>query len=160
MEDAAPLRDDAPFGALFFADGLLFLRGALRREEGNAEPTLVDATFSCTVWATSLAASTVDDGISGLPCADRSPMVAKARALPAYRPMPILFNEDDHFDFEQPLNNFTAALSVYASWGYFDPGQSNYIDGYQCPPVNWGINTDRKRAFFRLVREVTRGSRE
>jgi len=87
-------------------------------------------------------------------------MVAKARALPAYRPMPILFNEDDHFEFEKPLNNFTAALSVYASWGYFDPGQSNYIDGYQCPPVNWGINTDRKRAFFRLVREVTSGHRK
>jgi hypothetical protein len=82
-------------------------------------------------------------------------MVTKARALPGYRPMPILFNEDDHFDFDQPVNNFTAALSAYASWGYFDPGKSNYIDGYQCPPVNWGINTERKRAFFNLLRKVT-----
>ena len=41
-----------------------------------------------------------------------------------------------------------AAVGEYASWGYFDPGESNYRDGYQCPPVNWGINTDRKRAFF------------
>jgi hypothetical protein len=47
------------------------------------------------------------------------------------------------------------ALEGYASWGYFDPGKSDYSDGYQCPPVNWGISTDRKRAFFRLLKEVT-----
>jgi len=39
-------------------------------------------------------------------------------------------------------------------WAYFDPGKSNYADGYQSPPVNWGINTERKRAFFRLVSEL------
>jgi hypothetical protein len=89
-----------------------------------------------------------------------SAMVSRARALPAYRPMPILFNEDDHFDFDKPLNNFTAAVSAYASWGYFDPGKSNYLDGYQCPPVNWGINTDRKRAFFDLLRQITDRPRE
>ena len=82
-------------------------------------------------------------------------MARQTRALPHYRGQPILFNEDDHFDFEQPTNNMLAALSEHASWGYFDPGESNYRDGYQCPPVNWGINTDRKRAFFRLLREVT-----
>jgi hypothetical protein len=82
-------------------------------------------------------------------------MVTQTRQLPEYRPMPILFNEDDHFNFEQPVNNMRKALSVYASWGYFDPGLSNYRDGYQCPPVNWGINTERKRAFFNLVKEVT-----
>jgi len=69
--------------------------------------------------------------------------------------MPILFNEDDHFDFDKPDNNMVAAISKYASWGYFDPGESNYVDGYQCPPVNWGINTERKRAFFNLVKQVT-----
>ena len=47
------------------------------------------------------------------------------------------------------------ALSAYASWGYFDPGVSDYSDGYQCPPVNWGINTERKKAFFALLKEVT-----
>src|SRR5947209_5633331 len=26
-----------------------------------------------------------------------------------YRPMPILFNQDDHYDFDKPANNFTAA---------------------------------------------------
>lgn len=82
-------------------------------------------------------------------------MVDQTRALPSYRPMPILFNEDDHFDFDQPMNNFLAALSRYASWGYFDPGENNYRDGYQSVPVNWGLNTPRKQAFFALAREIT-----
>ncbi len=82
-------------------------------------------------------------------------MVVEARKVEGYRPMPILFNEDDHFDFDQPKNNMLAALSTYTSWGYFDPGKSDYSDGYQCPPVNWGLNTDRKKAFFALVKTVT-----
>jgi hypothetical protein len=82
-------------------------------------------------------------------------MVREARAKPGYRAMPILFNEDDHFDFDKPTNNMLAALSEYASWGFFDPGKNNYQDGYQSPPVRWDINTDRKRAFFRLLSEVT-----
>jgi hypothetical protein len=82
-------------------------------------------------------------------------MVAITRRDPAYRPMPILFNEDDHFDFDQPANNMMKAVGAYASWGYFDPGQSDYVEGYQCPPVNWGINTERKKAFFNLVSQVT-----
>jgi hypothetical protein len=82
-------------------------------------------------------------------------MVRRTRQVDGYRPMPVLFNEDDHFDFDQPANNMMKAVSEYASWGYFDPGESNYKDGYQCPPVNWGINTERKRAFFRLLKEVT-----
>jgi len=82
-------------------------------------------------------------------------MVDEARAVPGYRPMPILFNEDDHFDFDKPYNNFIAAVSRGASWGFFDSGENNYRDGYQSPPVNWGLVTERKRAFFRLVKEMT-----
>lgn len=82
-------------------------------------------------------------------------MVRQTRRVVGYRNMPILFNEDDHFDFDKPDNNMMAAIGEYASWGYFDPGESNYSDGYQCPPVNWGINTRRKRAFFALAKEVT-----
>lgn len=82
-------------------------------------------------------------------------MVKKTRAVRGYFPKPILFNEDDHFDFEKPLNNFVASLSQYASWGYFDPGKNDYVDGYQSPPVNWGINTPRKRSFFNLLAEIT-----
>ena len=82
-------------------------------------------------------------------------MVRQTRKVEGYRPMPVLFNEDDHFDFEQPSNNVLAALGEYASWGYFDPGQSDYADGYQCPPVNWRINSERKKAFFDLLKQIT-----
>jgi hypothetical protein len=82
-------------------------------------------------------------------------MVRQTRQVAGYRPMPILFNEDDHFDFDKPQNNFVAAVGEYASWGYFDPGESNYRDGYQCPPVNWGLNTERKQAFFAKLKEIT-----
>jgi hypothetical protein len=82
-------------------------------------------------------------------------MVRQARAVDGYRPMPILFNEDDHFDFDAPRNNFAAAVGEYASWGYFDPGKSNYADGYQCPPVQWGINTALKKSFFAKLKEIT-----
>jgi hypothetical protein len=68
-----------------------------------------------------------------------------------------LFNEDDHENFRRPLNHFTAAVSERASWGWFDyrrkgegPGE-----GYQSPPVNWGISSDRKRGFFKLLAEIT-----
>lgn len=82
-------------------------------------------------------------------------MVRVTRAIPGYRPMPILFNEDDHFEFDKPQNNFVAALSEHASWGFFDPGENNYQDGYQAVPVRWDLNTDRKKAFFKTLREIT-----
>ncbi len=84
-------------------------------------------------------------------------MVSLTRNVRGYRAMPILFNEDDHFDFDKPRNNFVAALSEYASWGYFDwrmPGEG-FDDGYQSVPVNWGISSPRKRAFFSLLEEIT-----
>ncbi|MCU1232502.1 MAG: hypothetical protein JWP63_469 [Candidatus Solibacter sp.] len=76
-------------------------------------------------------------------------MIARTRATAGYRPMPVLINEDDHFRFDDADNHFAAALGAYSSWGYFDP------EGYQSPPVNWGIDTDRKRQFFRKLAEVT-----
>lgn len=84
-------------------------------------------------------------------------MVRQARKVEGYRPMPILFNEDDHFDFDQPLNNFVAAVSEYASWGYFDYRMKGegFDDGYQSVPVNWKISSPRKKAFFKLLSDVT-----
>ena len=84
-----------------------------------------------------------------------SEMVSQTRRLPGYRPMPILFNEDDHFEFDKPVNNMLKAVGAYASWGYFDPGKNNYTNGYQSPPTRWSINTERKKAFFNLLKEVT-----
>ena len=82
--------------------------------------------------------------------------VNKTRKVEGYTPKPIVFNEDDHFDFDKPMNNFIAATSVYASWGYFDyrmKGES-FNEGYQSVPVDWGINSDRKKGFFNLVETI------
>ena len=89
--------------------------------------------------------------------------INETRALGTYRGQPILFNEDDHFAFDQAENNFFNALAGRAGWGYFDPGQGaggraafgDYVEGYQNPPINWGINTPRKKEFFETLRAVT-----
>lgn len=86
-------------------------------------------------------------------------MVQQTRQVDGYRPMPILFNEDDHYDFDEPLNNMVAAVSEYASWGYFDyrfPGEA-FDQGYQSVPVNWTISSERKRGFFAEVQDITSG---
>jgi hypothetical protein len=31
------------------------------------------------------------------------------------------------------------------------------VEGYQSLPVDWGINSERKRGFFRMLAEVTGG---
>jgi hypothetical protein len=82
-------------------------------------------------------------------------MIRASRGVSTWRPMPVLINEDDHFRFDEPDNHMMAALTEYVSWGYFDPGKNDYVNGYQCPPVKWGINTERKRQFFRKLKEVT-----
>jgi hypothetical protein len=82
-------------------------------------------------------------------------MIETTRAADGYRAMPVLINEDDHFRFDEPDSHMLTAIGQYVSWGFFEPGESNYREGYQCPPVNWGINTERKRAFFSKVKEIT-----
>jgi hypothetical protein len=84
-------------------------------------------------------------------------MVKKTRSVAGYRPMPILFNEDDHFEFDQPRYNLLAAIKQYASWGYFDYRMKGegFEDGYQSPPIDWRITGPRKRAFFERLREIT-----
>jgi len=84
-------------------------------------------------------------------------MVRETRTVTGYRTMPILFNEDDHFDFEKPHNNFLAAVGEYASWGYFDYRMKGegFDEGFQSVPVNWAISSDRKRAFFSLLAQMT-----
>lgn len=84
-------------------------------------------------------------------------MIKQTRQVEGYRPMPILFNEDDHFDFDQPHNNFSAAIGEYASWGYFDYRKKNesFDEGYQSVPVNWTTSSDRKKGFFKLLSEIT-----
>jgi len=62
---------------------------------------------------------------------------------------PIIFNEDS-----VNIDNLEAAFEEGASWGYYDQGKSNYHDGFQSPPTNWGINTEFKRSFFNRVAEL------
>ncbi len=83
-------------------------------------------------------------------------MVEETRKVEGYSPKPILFNEDDHFDFEKDRNNFVAAVSAYASWGYFDfrKKDEEFEVGYQSVPVDWGINSERKKGFFDLLKEI------
>jgi len=80
-------------------------------------------------------------------------MVDRVRATQAYRarPKPIVFNEDS-----TNLANLEAAVEKKASWGYYDQGSSNYVDGFQSPPVNWRISTPSKRAFFQRIASLTR----
>lgn len=84
-------------------------------------------------------------------------MVTRTRAVPGYRPMPILFNEDDHENFDQAENNFAASIAVHASWGWFDYRRKGeaLVEGYQSPPVDWSISSARKRAFFAYLAEIS-----
>ena len=84
-------------------------------------------------------------------------MVNLIRDMPEYKPMPIVFNEDDHFDFDKPMNNMIAAFKEHTSWGYFDFRMENegFENGYQSVPVDWSIGSDRKKAFFKKLREIT-----
>ncbi|MBL9131117.1 MAG: hypothetical protein JNG86_07960 [Verrucomicrobiaceae bacterium] len=83
--------------------------------------------------------------------------IARVKATRGDRTIPIVVNEDDHFDFDRPDNNFTAAVKEHVSWGYFDfrmKGEG-FDDGYQSVPVNWGISSARKRGFFELMKKIT-----
>ena len=92
-------------------------------------------------------------------------MVELTRKLKSYRPMPIIFNEDDHYEFDKPANNMLNALKVHASWGYFDfrrvKGQRGsevdepFEDGFQSVPVDWRVSSERKKAFFEFLSKIT-----
>jgi len=96
------------------------------------------------------------------------------QSMPSYflAPKPIIINEDS-----PALPNLEVAWTHGVSWGYYDQGwhgqgadpwedyvpRPRYRDdapwaalsGYQTPPVNWGINTPFKRAFFERLSQIT-----
>lgn len=84
-------------------------------------------------------------------------MVEETRKVKGYRVMPVLFNEDDHYDFEKPKNNFAAAVKEHVSWGFFDYRRKDesFNEGYQSVPVDWQIRSTRKKDFFAMVKEMT-----
>jgi arabinoxylan arabinofuranohydrolase len=71
--------------------------------------------------------------------------------------LPIVINEDDHYDFQDSINNFKVAIDNYVSWGYFDFRRKNeaLIEGFQSMPADWGVNSDRKIDFFNMVADIT-----
>ncbi|WP_139959693.1 hypothetical protein [Flavicella sediminum] len=84
-------------------------------------------------------------------------MVNQTKQIPGFTNQPILFTEDDHFNYDAENYNFKAAIESYTSWGYFDfrlDGEG-FKDGYQSVPIDWGINSPRKKAFFNKLKEIT-----
>jgi len=99
---------------------------------------------------------------------------AKLRAIRATdsfkrKPRPIVVNEDS-----PSVDNFEAAIAESCSWGFYSQGygsqyksclvdwsardretQFEALSGFQTVPINWSINTDLKRAFFKRLAEVT-----
>ncbi|MDA3893024.1 MAG: hypothetical protein PF517_15285 [Salinivirgaceae bacterium] len=87
-----------------------------------------------------------------------SDMVQRTKNVQGFTPKPILFNEDDHYEFEKDTNNFVNAIRSYASWGYFDfrhEGES-FENGFQSIPADWSISSERKIAFFNKLKEITK----
>lgn len=84
-------------------------------------------------------------------------MVELTKKVNGFKPMPIVFNEDDHFDFDTEPNNFVTAVRAYASWGYFDYRKDGepHETGFQSVPVDWGITSERKMQFFKKLKEIT-----
>jgi hypothetical protein len=97
----------------------------------------------------------------------------RLKASDAYKenPRPILINEDSVH-----LDSLEASIDEYVSWGFYCQGygcggkwkhgrfdwlsrdrETRYEDlsGFQTVPVNWGINTDIKRAMFAKIAEIT-----
>jgi hypothetical protein len=89
-------------------------------------------------------------------------MVRETRRVPGYSGQPVVFNEDDHFDFDKPRNNFVAATATHASWGFFDYRMKGegFDEGYQSVPANWGISSVRKKGFFDLLADMTGSTRK
>jgi hypothetical protein len=78
--------------------------------------------------------------------------IESVKSNPAFlaNPKPVVINEDS-----VSVANMDAAFPLYVPWGYYDQGSNNYRDGYQSPPVNWGISTPEKSRFFNRVAEIT-----
>jgi hypothetical protein len=84
--------------------------------------------------------------------------IAKVKKAVGGRKLPIVINEDDNHDFEADNSHFNIALKNHISWGFFDyrkKGDSDLKNGFQTIPVDWGINSETKKAFFYKVKEIT-----
>lgn len=83
--------------------------------------------------------------------------IKDVRALDAKRVIPVLVNEDTHKDFDDADGRLKTCVASHVSWGWLDLRRNgeDLANGYQSPPVNWGISSDRKRAFFNEIAEIS-----
>jgi len=88
-------------------------------------------------------------------------MVEYTRGRMGSAAKPILFSQDDHGDFDQPTNNMMAAVLARAGWLFHDYRRPHegFHQGFDSPPVDWGINSVRKYRFFGLLAKLTHHSR-
>lgn len=107
---------------------------------------------------------------NGLMPDDLAAKLRRLKATEGYRrsPKPIVVNEDSIY-----LENMEAAVAEGCSWGFYCQGYGSHyrdrtdwttrprehryadLSGYQTVPVNWGINTPIKRAFFQRLAQMT-----
>jgi hypothetical protein len=94
---------------------------------------------------------------NGMKQKDVIPLVEAVRKTEGYTSKPILYNEDDQYNFQVDTCNLVNAIKAYASWGYYDSRRNGegFKDGYQSVPIDWGINSERKIVFFNRVKEIT-----
>ncbi len=86
-------------------------------------------------------------------------LVEETKKVAGYKGQPIVYNEDDNYGFDSDWNNFIAASSVRASWGFFDFRRNGeaFENGFQSVPADWQISSQRKKDFFDLVETITGG---
>ncbi len=86
-------------------------------------------------------------------------MARRVKVMPEYNAQPVVFNKDDNYGFDSEDYNLIAAIESYASWGYFDYRRKGegFEEGFGSMPVDWGINSERKRSFFNRLKEITGG---
>ena len=82
-------------------------------------------------------------------------MIRDTRSLKTFRTMPVVITEGPQARYQEETSVMQASIEEYVSFGLYDQGQNDYVNGYQSPPVNWGINNERKKGFFDRVKEVT-----
>ena len=70
-------------------------------------------------------------------------MIDSVKNSSKYKKQPIIINEAGN-----NASYLDYCISQGVGWGYYDQGSNNYKDGYQSPPINWSINTAKKKEFF------------
>lgn len=84
-------------------------------------------------------------------------LIEATRAVEGFTEMPVIVNEDDHYDYDESDYNLKAAIEKHVSWGFFDFRRNDepFGAGFQSVPVDWRISHLRKEKFFDKIKEIT-----